>query len=470
MEDKKRCFVVMGFGIKTDLATGRKLNLNMSYEALIKPVIESKGMICVRADEIPNSGSIDVPMYKELYKADIVVADLSTANANAFYELGVRYALRPRSTIVMSEDQLCLPFDVNHIKINKYKHSGESLDYFEVLRFQKQLGATLDAILTDETPDSPVYTFLNDLIPPALKDKAEAVATEVNEAISNSPAKNGDHDEDVERQTLSLIVKQGEEAIKNKNYSRAKGLFNSAILLSNCNNQQAITSNFSYLYQRLALATYKDETADKKTALIEANALLEKLDLMHTNDSETVMLAGAIEKKLFEIGEGENHLEDAILLFQRGFYLLNNRYNGINLAYLLNCRAASFLDKTKEEKIADMVWANRIRKDVLAMCEKDWKAVIDREAKNAKKDAVMDAEVLKNQQMVEDEQKFWTLVNKAEAYFGLGNMEEYQNALEQAKGIGNAVGMQEALTNQVDALRVILEKYGNLLNPEWKGQ
>jgi hypothetical protein len=87
--NEKRCFVVMGFGIKTDLATGRKLNLDKSYLALIKPVVESKGITCLRADEIRNSGTIDVPMYQQLLTADLVVADLSTANVNAFYELGI---------------------------------------------------------------------------------------------------------------------------------------------------------------------------------------------------------------------------------------------------------------------------------------------------------------------------------------------------------------------------------------------
>ena len=58
----KRCFVVMGFGIKTDYATGRKLDLDKSYRLLIKPVVEEKGITCVRADEIRHSGAIDVPM------------------------------------------------------------------------------------------------------------------------------------------------------------------------------------------------------------------------------------------------------------------------------------------------------------------------------------------------------------------------------------------------------------------------
>ncbi len=142
-----KCFVVMGFGIKTDLATGRKLNLDKSYNALIKPVVEAKGLECLRADEIRHAGSIDLPMYNELLTAEVVIADISTANANAFYELGLRHALKPRTTIVISENELNYPFDLNHILINKYTHLGENIDYFEVLRFQKLLGETLDQVL-----------------------------------------------------------------------------------------------------------------------------------------------------------------------------------------------------------------------------------------------------------------------------------------------------------------------------------
>lgn len=68
-----KCFVIMGFGIKTDFATGRQLDLNKSYKLLIKPVVESKGLQCIRADEILHSGSIDYQMYKELYNAEAVV-------------------------------------------------------------------------------------------------------------------------------------------------------------------------------------------------------------------------------------------------------------------------------------------------------------------------------------------------------------------------------------------------------------
>jgi hypothetical protein len=461
----------MGFGIKTDLATGRKLNLDKSYQALIKPVVTSKGMICVRADEIPNAGPIDVPMYKELYTADIVIADLSTANLNAFYELGIRYGLRPRTTIVISEDQLCFPFDVNHIKINKYTHLGDSIDYFEVLRFQKLLGETIDYVLEDNHPDSPVYTFLDELIPPALQQKAEAMAAQVGKALSNAQTENENKKTDKsaeENNTLAVIIKQGEEALKNKQFEVAKSVFNSALLISNCNIQQRISSGNAYLIHRLALATYKSEKPDKVTALKEATALLDKLDVAHTNDSETVVLAGAVEKRLYEIGEGDKHLSNAILYYLRGFYLLNNRYNGINLAYLLNCRVESSLDIPDEEKIADMVLANRIRKDILAMCEKDWKAITKREQNPSLKDKV-DEELSKTQEISETEQKFWIMVNRAESYLGLGLIEEYKKAVAEAEVIEHKDWMMESFLKQTSELAKLMKKYSYLLKMEWKG-
>jgi hypothetical protein len=80
----------MGFGKKTDYATGRVLDLDKSYSYIIKPAAEEAGIACKRADEIVHSGTIDVPMFEQLLTADVVIADVSTSNPNAFYELGVR--------------------------------------------------------------------------------------------------------------------------------------------------------------------------------------------------------------------------------------------------------------------------------------------------------------------------------------------------------------------------------------------
>ena len=75
---KKTCFVVMGFGKKTDYQSGRMLDLDKSYQYIIKPAAEDAGLECKRADEIIHSGLIDVPMYDQLLAADVVIADIST--------------------------------------------------------------------------------------------------------------------------------------------------------------------------------------------------------------------------------------------------------------------------------------------------------------------------------------------------------------------------------------------------------
>lgn len=466
--ETRRCFVVMGFGIKTDYATGRKLDLNKSYRLLIKPVVEEKGLICIRADEIRHSGSIDLPMYRELLKADVVIADLSTANVNAFYELGIRHALRPRTTIVISEDKLTYPFDLNHIKITSYTHLGEGIEYEEVERFRKVLGETLQAVLDKEDPDSPVYTYLDQLRPPTLEEQIERVVE--NEKAKDDKlipsAKEPKRRSKIrENKTLAILIEQGEDAIDRKDYSKARAMFESALVLGNDPQNPSMSSD-PYLIQRLALATYKSKEPDEIKALFASLELLKQIDLAHTNDPETVTIAGAVEKKLYELGHGVDHLSNAILLFQRGYFLLNNRYNGINLAYTLNCRATSELCTTREERIADMVYANHTRKRVLFICDNDWKE-ITRIQERESKDSTQNEERLR-QRTFNNERKFWICVNRAESYFGLGNFDDYKKAVQEARAIPHEPWMMASFEDQVNSLRILLSENADLMNPPWK--
>jgi hypothetical protein len=455
-----RCFVVMGFGTKTDYATGRKLDLNKSYRLLIKPVVEAKGVQCIRADEIRYSGSIDVHMYQELLKADVVIADLSTANVNAFYELGIRHALRPYRTIVISEDKLIYPFDLNHIKITSYTHLGDAIDFEEVERFRKALGEVLDAVLAKEEPDSPVYTYLEKLIPPSLQEQMEL---ERKNAISEngSPAE----DANANGKVLSMIIDEGEEAIANCDFTSAKELFESALVIGKAGAHGISPVNDPYLVQRLVLATYKSQQPDKISSLQNALKLLDQLDLAHTNDTETVSLAGSIEKKLYEAGEGEEHLKNAILYYQRGYFLLNNRENAVNLAFTLNYRANSSLCDTRDEQVADLIYANHTRKRVLFLCEQDWNEIIKRES--AENFDVLPEDDRISRHAYYDRQKFWILSNKAEAHYGLGEFDAYRKAKEDAVAIDHAEWMIQSLEGQIVKLRKLLIAKGDLLSPKW---
>jgi len=46
-----------------------------------------------------------------------------------------------------------------------------------------------------------------------------------------------------------------------------------------------------------------------------------------------------VHKRLWELTEDHVHLDEAVRGYERGFYLRNDYYNGINFAYLLNVAA-----------------------------------------------------------------------------------------------------------------------------------
>jgi len=311
----KMCFVIMGFGTKTDFVTGRSLDLDKSYRTLIRPAVEDAGVRCVRADEIVHSGSIDVTMYRHLLDADLVIADISTCNPNALYELGVRHALRPFTTITIAEDKITYPFDVSHIAIRCYQHLGSGIDFEEAMRFRGELTSVILTLLERPEPDSPVYSSVSGLNPPILELVAEEELVEV-ELPGSDP-------------TLSILTQRAAAALAASRFDEAKALFSTA---------RSIRDD-PFLAQRLALATYKSRTPSEPEALEEAKAVLAGLDPEVSNDPETLGLWGAVHKRLWSTTGERDHLDTAVLAYERGFDIRSDHYNGINLAYLLNLRA-----------------------------------------------------------------------------------------------------------------------------------
>jgi hypothetical protein len=158
-----------------------------------------------------------------------------------------------------------------------------------------------------------------------------------------------------------------------------------------------------------------------------------------------------------------------VQFYERGFFLLHNRYHGINLAFLYNKRADSSLSVTKEEKIADMIWANRIRRNVLKMCEKDWKDITERKDRMELKAMVASFDKPADYNLTDaNEQMFWILVNLAEAHYGLGEMDDYRKALERVKEVNPTEWMMKSFNDQHVLLQELLTKYGDLLSPPWK--
>ena len=454
-EQKGTCFVVMGFGKKTDFETGRTLDLDKTYKYIIKPAVVDAGLECTRADEIPHSGVIDVPMYEQLLAADVVVADLSTSNKNAFYELGVRHALRPHTTIVICEDGAkSFPFDVNHVLVRQYHHMGDGIDFGEVERFRGDLTNAIKAIVGQDPPpnDSPVYTFLNGLTPPALAKAMQGVAREVAKAapVVDAAAQTGGL-------IYSELMEQIDEAQSEGDFITAKALLSrlrrkmqetaakAAEEARQKGNAAQERPEDSYIIQRLALVTYKSKSPSPQQALVDARDLLTTLNPATSNDTETLGLWGAVHKRLWELTADRSSLEEAIRGYERGFHLRNDYYNGINFAYLLNVRASDSVRRANDagspaeaaqlraDAVACFVDAQKVRAEVLKICQ-----------------TVLDTESLANAD------KYWVLATMAEAHLGAGDDTRAAQVLNDAFAIASADWMREITNEQMEKLRRLL--------------
>jgi hypothetical protein len=262
----KTCFVIQGFGEKTDFTTGRKLDLDKSYR-IIKKAVEAAGLKCIRADEIKHSQAIDIPMYEQLLNADLVIADLSTYNMNAAYELGVRYGLRPQATIIVAENQFVYPFDVGHMAIFRYEHLGKDLGSEEAERFQADLTKAITAIIDAQDVDSPVYTFLPQLQAPQMQSgplqvgqKPEVVITP-SVITTDSKASFELVSDQLPDSNAKQLLELARDAMAKSNFIVAKSLFQAL---------RQLRPNDHYVVHQLALATYKSKQPNEEAALDEA--------------------------------------------------------------------------------------------------------------------------------------------------------------------------------------------------------
>jgi len=92
---------------------------------VIEPACKHHGLEPVRADGLSRAGEITEQVFRRLRDDDIVIADLTGANANVMYELGLRHT-RDKLTIQIGEYGR-LPFDVNTIRTIQFSSSGIGL-------------------------------------------------------------------------------------------------------------------------------------------------------------------------------------------------------------------------------------------------------------------------------------------------------------------------------------------------------
>jgi hypothetical protein len=163
------CFVLMPFGNKQSNA--KIINFDSIYNEIIKPSISDSGLEPIRADEEIAGGIIHKPMFERLTICDYAICDLTTANANVFYELGIRHAIRPYSTIlVCAKGNQELPFDFRMLRVLYYSIKDDDGMPEGIEKSRDDLKNLISERQSSHRfTDSPLFQLIEDFPPPEIK-------------------------------------------------------------------------------------------------------------------------------------------------------------------------------------------------------------------------------------------------------------------------------------------------------------
>src|SRR5262245_1949232 len=167
MDASPLCFVLMPSCQKTGPG-GTIVDFDDVYDRLIAPAVREADLEPLRADKETAVGIIHKPMFERLILCPYAVADLTFANANVYYELGVRQAVRPWSTVLLFADGGRLPFDIQDLRTIQYKLEGQRLAAEHINDAKSSIAASLRQS-RQGSKDSPIFQIL-EYIPEPIVD------------------------------------------------------------------------------------------------------------------------------------------------------------------------------------------------------------------------------------------------------------------------------------------------------------
>lgn len=323
-EEPYSCFLISPFGDKSKQLGGGSVGHFELLRSSIKEIIESfpdAPIKMKRADEIVDVGSVQETFIAALHKADIVVAELSaTGNANVFYELGIRFALRKKVTIPIWQEGTELPADLrgvlgviynaNNPMANKsafhefirqrlFSSKSDSPVYRVLTELEivdkedldklKQKVADLEATLKQTILDDSVKILLEEAEGLLKQDDSKAALEKFKQAYERAPG------------NLKLAIRYGQVLSKLKIPDEAISVLNSAVQISEASGNPLPT-----VYREIGMAYSR---ADKTQFALDQ---LQKAVTLDPSDSDTHGIIGGVYKNKFDI-------EKAIESYERGF-------------------------------------------------------------------------------------------------------------------------------------------------------
>lgn len=108
MGKEKICFIIAPI---EELGSEIRKRSDQIFKHIIEPVAQACGYKPIRADHISESGIITNQVIEHIVEAPLVIADLTGHNANVFYELAIRHAMRKPIVQIINKSER-IPFDI----------------------------------------------------------------------------------------------------------------------------------------------------------------------------------------------------------------------------------------------------------------------------------------------------------------------------------------------------------------------
>lgn len=294
--------------------TNIEVNLDDTYNYLIKPALIEMDLVAVncsernkhsyRCDEIFTTEAINETFIRNIYLADIVVADITTLNQNAIYELGMRHAMKPKSTIILCDKKTLQNNSFFDLTFNPHiiYDSEKQKDIDEINRVSNILKSVIETCkkADDSYIDSPVFSY--DIYNQAI---ISTQSNKMSEALS-----------------LRYLLNEGQNHLENQEYDFAEKTY------------EKIIKNYGYddveIYCLYILAMYKRDLSEDN--LKKSFKILQKYINLETTTCENALgIAAAIHLRLFELTKQKNDLYLAIEFYRKGmYYESGNLYCGKN--------------------------------------------------------------------------------------------------------------------------------------------
>ena len=343
------CFVDMPFGQKPDLKSGVVVDFDQIYNEAIKPAIEACGLEALRGDEERTGGIIHGAMFARLLLAEFVVADLTLANPNVFYELGIRHAAKPFTTVPIYANVSALPFDVALVRAVGYELKKGKLTKAAAQKLKSQLSKRLcDAISGAATHDSPLFQLipkfpgidLPEEVTETFKDRIRQ-AEEFREMLSSARAQPLPEEREallkIRRDLGDLKTVQRSVLIELMSSFRDAEAFEELVELYD--SFPAPVREYILVKQQLALALNRRNRSDDREKALK---ILDELLKNRGPDSETLGIKGRIHKDVYKEAAQAGRitaaaaLDDAIDAYTKGFEAdPRDYYPGVNAINLL---------------------------------------------------------------------------------------------------------------------------------------